>query len=203
MSSSAAWVLLAFRSNYADEFDCASTVVTTRDRWERAQAALLAAYPNGAYFDAYFDAYFGTNEYVGCTAASYIEHFAVHDITLATARELAGALGRLKIRHVYEGGELARWSWYLLVEHGVLPSVPDDPLRDWELLLAFPAPPARCYHGNVIGECGLRRSASAPPYVPHCRRDSVEVSYVRDADYEALMGAPLDATAADTSTPRG
>lgn len=193
------WILLIFRSCYADEFDCAALIVTTRERWERAQAALREAYPAGENAAAYFDASFGSNESIDFTAESYIAAFEVHEISLACARGMAKTIGRTKPEHTYEPqGKSYRCvslEWFLVVDNGVLPVPPSrgpgEPARDWLLHLAFHAPPAKCAsHGNVIGECDLPRPADAPGYMPDCRRGAEKIIHTPDADYDALMGEP-------------
>lgn len=132
------WLLLKFSDNFADEFDVDAIVVTTRDRWERAKAALHAAYPDGASFEASF-------------------------------------------------GKLVRLTWRFIIEHGVLPSVPDGPIEKWLHMLAFHAPPARCAaHGNVIGQCDRGRDG-VPAWAPACQREDIEIAHVQDPDYDALM----------------
>ncbi len=179
------WLLLKFSDNYADEFDVEAIVLTTRDRWERAKADLCAAYPGGATFDAGF----GMNESNSYDAYGYLRRFSGHAVSLECARDMARALGRIVPKTTYEDRKLLSLSWMLIVKHGILPRVPDEPLADWLLLLAFPAPPAKCAaHGNIIGECDEGRS-DATPWAPPCRREGVRADYIRDADYDALMSA--------------
>lgn len=176
------YLLLKFSDNYADEFDVDAIVLTTRDRWERAKADLCAAYPGGATFDAGF----GTNESNSYDAYGYLKRFKEHAVSLECARDLARALGRVVPKHIYEDRKLISLSWMLVVKNGVLPRVPDEPLDDWLLLLAFHAPPAKCAaHGNIVGECNEGRSDAAP-WAPPCRREKVLIGHIKDADYDAL-----------------
>lgn len=181
------WVLLKFSRCYADEFDAAAMVVTTMARWENAGQALRMAYPD----DVDFDASFGTNESINFTAETYLGSFKVHEISLSTARELAAIFGRSSPHHAWDNktNRCLSLTWTMLIEHGVLPVVPEESL-DFIRMLSFPAPPARCAaHGNVIGECndGAPPAGSSVPWAGPCHNQGVEILHTPDPDYERLV----------------
>lgn len=184
------WLLLSFRASRGDAYDCEALVLTTRDRWERAQAVLRGAYPLGAGF--YADV--GGDEEAEFTAESFIAAFKVHEVPLSAARALAAAVGSTRPKHAYaphgRALRVVSLEWLFVVARGRVARVPDVKVHDWASLLAFRAPPARCLaHGNVVGECDLGRGG-APPHVPPCVRSGLTVLSAPDPDYDALVGEP-------------
>jgi hypothetical protein len=180
------WILLKFEDNWSDESDHLALVVTTRERWEGAKAALLLACPSESF--ACGD---GNSEPHDYTAREYLDCFQEHPISLECARDLARVVGRDYPQLTFDGGRVVSQSWALLVKHGALPTPPDKLVENWLLRLAFPAPPARCAaHGNVIGECDQGRDPSRP-WAPPCRHDEdVLIVQHKDPDYDALVQSP-------------